>query len=112
MRSLIVSLSILLFTVGAITVNSVLVARKLDMLSELIESGESSSVEEKYREMERFLALSVSDSQLAHIEERIVEYEEAAQGEDEAELELQKSRLLSAIAQTKRLSGVNIRSVA
>lgn len=112
MRSLIISIAILLLTTAATLVNMLCVASRLDRLCESVEKDGAATACEKYWEMESFLALSISDSQLSRIEELLIEYENAARGGDIEECELQKERLLSAIAESRRLSGINIRSVA
>ena len=106
---------LLLFSGGI--ANAMICRIGLDKLSQSIEStvqGDAegaSRIAEYFSRISFFMSITTNHDDLEDAEQFIVEFKEAASGEDEYALKLAKSRLIAAIKQLKRLSGFGLDSI-
>ena len=105
----------LLFSSGL--ANAMICHASLDSLSRSIESTErgdtegASKIAEDFSRVSFFMSITTNHDDLEDAEQFIIEFKEAVAGEDEYALKLTKSRLMAAIKQLKRLSGIGIDSI-
>lgn len=100
-------------------VNSFVVSYNIDRLTEAIETApDDASDSEIYNEIfedylrrEKYLALSISHSDLHAIEDSLAELIGAVAAGDDDTLIIAKSRVIRALSHIKRLAGVNIDSI-
>ena len=119
MKSLILSCVSALLLVVFVFANSYAVRYNVEKISTAIESAPDNCSEketynklyEDYRRREKYIALSVSHSDLLIIEDSFAEMLGAIDAEDEDALTIAKSRIIKALAHIKRLSGINFDSV-
>ena len=116
-RDLAVATVILLFLFSAATLNALLCSRQLDKLSLAISDTGQGDVEGAEAIRERFdslsfpLSITVNHDDLEEAEAYLLEFTVAVEYDDEATLEIAKSRLIAALRQLKRLCGFGIDSI-
>ena len=99
--------------------NSFTVGYNIDRLTEAISSAPDSCDDggiyqelfEDYERRERFIALTISHSDLLGIEDSFSEILGAVKAKDDESLIIAKSRLIEALAHIKRLAGINFDSI-
>ena len=116
-KDLTVALVILAVLVALALINYLLCTARLNDLAksaEGIECGDTTDAEaikEDFYGTAFLLSVTLNHDDIEEAEEYVIELAEMAKGEDEAALSLAKSRLISAINQLKRLSGIGIDSI-
>lgn len=119
MKSLIFSCITAAVLIIFVFVNSFVVGFNIDKMVQAIESApnDCQSAEiykqlfDDYKRREKYIALSVSHSDLLGIEDSFAEILGAIEANDEETLTIQKSRIIKALAHIKRLAAVNFDSV-
>lgn len=115
MKSIIFSLLSLLLLIAFVITSATVTHSLLDKLSSEVEDAmnaeEYENIKKEFEKMERFLSLTLSDNTLCEIEYSILEVRDYLEHGSEDEADAAKSRLLSKIKESRRLSGLNPRSI-
>ena len=119
MKTLILSCSTAVLLILFVFTNSFIVRYNIDKINDAIAAAPDScqagdlyeALFEDYRRRERYIALSVSHSDLLGIEDSYAEILGAIEADDLEALIIAKSRIIKALAHIKRLSAVNLDSV-
>lgn len=112
-----VAYAILTILLGAVIINSALIARTADEMyamaaDEGLELGEKAArLKKAFYEKELFISLSVSHEDLENVEDLIAEMNGAVSAGDEEAALIAKSRLENALLHLGRLSSVNWESI-
>ena len=75
------------------------------------DGGAYSACYENYKNAEKYIALTVSHSDLSVVEDSFAEIMGAVKARDDESLVIAKSRLIEGLTHVKRLSGVNFDSI-
>ncbi len=100
-------------------VNSFVIGYNIERLTEAISAAPEDEpcaeiydgLFEDYLRREKYLALSISHSDLLGVEDALSELVGAASAEDYDSVKMAKSRVIQALTHIKRLSGVNLDSI-
>ena len=119
MKALITSCTTAALLIILVFTNSFIVRYNIQRISEAIEAAPEhcqsaeiyTELFEDYRRREKYIALSVSHSDLLGIEDSYAEILGAIEADDEDALIIAKSRIIKALAHIKRLAGINFDSV-
>ena len=119
MKSIIFSCTTAILLIVFVFVNSFAVRYNIDKISEELEKAPNdiksadiySEIFEDYRRREKYVALSISHSDLLVIEDSFAEILGAIEADDEETLIIAKCRIIKALSHLKRLAGVNFDSV-
>ena len=116
-----IAYSILCISLILVVVNSIVLGKVIDSISEMVENAdyddakeikkEFEEIYEVFRKKESYIALTVSHDDLTNIEDAFAEVIGAADANDMASVTTAKSRLSDALRHLKRLSGINIDSI-
>ena len=115
MKSIIVSVGVLLFLLAIVITNTIFINLVVGGLEKSLEQVETligfEQTYDEYLKNERWLSLTVDDMRMQNIENAFVvcvEYSRQGLSEEAA---IEKSRLLSELRQMRRLCGFNIKSI-
>lgn len=119
MKTLIISCVTATLLIVFVFVNSFAVKFNIDKMIDAIERAPDDcsnaqiyeEIFEDYKRREKYIALSVSHSDLLGIEDSYAEMLGAIEADDKETLIIEKSRVIKALAHIKRLAGVNFDSV-
>ena len=119
MKAFILSAVIAPVLIIFVFINSYAVGYNIDKLTEGLENApsncESKEIYEElykeYQKREKYIALSISHSDLLSIEDSFAEILGAIEARDEETLIIEKSRVIKALNHIKRLSGINFDSI-
>lgn len=116
-----IAYAILICAVVLISINSIVLGRIIDDVTDAVKDGEESDTDlaqeeytriyENFKKKESFIALTVNHGDLMSIEDAFAELIGAAKADDKESLMIAKSRLTDALGHLKRLSGINIDSI-
>ena len=116
-----IAYSILCISLILVVVNSIVLGKVIDSISEMVENAdyddakeikkEFEEIYEVFRKKESYIALTVSHDDLTNIEDAFAEVIGAADANDMASVTTAKCRLSDALRHLKRLSGINIDSI-
>ncbi|MBO5907458.1 MAG: DUF4363 family protein [Clostridia bacterium] len=123
MKIKILSIIILFAVISVSVVNSFILHREIDTITEKIRSleindgqtdaavGKAEEIREYFRKKESYISLSVSHEDLSNIESILAEMIGQLEVGSCDDARVAKSRLIDALGHLKRLSGVNIDTI-
>ena len=119
MKAFIISAVTLLFVIGGVILNSAIVTKSVEAITERLENTpEELSFGDEYRDIfddymrrQRYIGITVSHDDLTNIESEFCEIIGAIEAADEEGLIIAKSRLVGALRHLGRLSGINADSI-
>lgn len=116
-RDIIVATAILLSLTASATANTLICQNQLKKLETAVvktERGDTKSADTIQEDFERiafFMSITVNHDDLEDAEKCVIEFREAVDSEEETAIRLAKSRLIAALGQLGRLTGIGIDSI-
>lgn len=120
MKIKVIAAVIMLCTVAAVTVNTVMLQKRIRELEDAVNRFEidggdavyrAQELYERFNTAEKYISLSVNHEDLTNIEEKFSELVGSLAVGDINNARITKNRLIDALKHLRRLSGVNIDSV-
>ena len=116
-RDIIVATAILLSLSASAIANALICQKQLNKLETAVTKTEcggaenADSIRDDFKKLSFFMSITVNHDDLEDAEECIIEFLEAVEAEDATALRLAKSRLIAALKQLGRLTGIGIDSI-
>ena len=114
---IIVATAILLLLSASAIANTIICQKQLNKLETAVTKTECSdtesadSIRDDFEKLSFFMSITVNHDDLEDAEECVIEFLEAVEAEDAPALRLAKSRLIAALRQLGRLTGIGIDSI-